>query len=156
MDGEATFTLTKSYDTRRHVREYDLYYTCIQIALADKPYNLVALQKLQSLFGGTIQHKEARKSRQFPQIFWRITNSAATRAAGMMLPYLVIKKENAELLVKFQSRLGFRPGPNKRMPQVEIDARNELVSRIRFLNLKGDKHPLYPQRLNEVAPALAG
>ncbi len=142
-DGEATFTLIKSYDANRHIREYDLYYTCIQIALAEKPQNLEALRILQELFGGTIQHRVARKSRQFPQYFWRISNSKASKACELLEPFLVIKREHAQLLVKFQGMLGFKPGPKKRMPESIIRERLVMVDRIRALNLRGDKHPLF-------------
>lgn len=75
---------------------------------AGQKNNDLPLLRLQALFGGRI----SRASEQaHATAYWNITSKAAGEVLQKMLPYLTVKKEQAELGIAFQNR---RLAPGKR------------------------------------------
>lgn len=60
------------------------------------------LEKLVAIFGGSIQAVPFRSERWRRQYVWRLTSPDSSLAA--MLPYLTVKKEQAELALEFAEK----------------------------------------------------
>jgi hypothetical protein len=70
---------------------------------AGQKYNEEPLMRLQALFGGTIVRPKG-KNRSYANAYWNLTSKRATDALKEMLPFLTVKREQAEVAIAFQSR----------------------------------------------------
>src|SRR5262252_6649280 len=61
--------------------------------------NDAPLERLLSLFGGSITQIQQGKA-----AYWGVTSKKAADAIREMLPYLTVKRKQAELALEFQSR----------------------------------------------------
>ncbi len=100
------------------------------------------------LFGGSI-HREyyvslngRRHLRKAPLYIWIASGPTAASALLRMLPFLRIKRRQAELVIQFQATRR-PPGGPVRLSDDVIAERDRLVDGIRSLNLvgKGKGHP---------------
>lgn len=139
IDGEGTMTI-KRYFRYKQVH-YVAYISCAQV---NKPHNMVALEKLRSLFkGGKIYtYSSKNKDDRIEVASWNITSKNAKECAEVLLPYLIIKGRQAELLIEFcnLTKKQFR------LTEEDHKIRGEFFDKMRKLNVKGK---LRLQRLNE-------
>lgn len=146
LDGEGTLTI-KRY---RRWKGLDFLYYIPQISCAqvNKPLNRVAIKKLKSLFGGYIYHYEVKlekRGNRLDVIQWGVTSLAARKCLPLILPFLVIKKPQAKLLLKFwEVHKGNRQG--HKLTSRDREIRKKFFDKMRTLNVKGK---LRLQRLNE-------
>lgn len=80
------------------------------------------LRELQRLYGGSIQHNGGGIEK------WVITTQQAAVALEHMLPYLRVKREQAEIALAFQSRR--RPRGRKDPGQDERDELDHFAIRL--------------------------
>jgi hypothetical protein len=90
------------------------------------------LVKLKYMFGGNLKRSpERRISARRPCFTWLITGKPCARVLGLIYPYLVIKKEQADIGIAYGSTIGYG-GP------ITADAnekRYELQGKIKGLKL---------------------
>lgn len=81
---------------------------------------------LKFSFGGSVCIKKKWLTNQKQQWVWDLSTKQASEFLKMILPYLKLKKPQAELAIKFQSRRKHRGNPNwkikgkRRMTDAEI------------------------------------
>jgi len=88
----------------------------IRVVLSDLPNNVVALRKLQRLFGGTIRERKKQKSWKpgaREQRVWGVFEKASIEAAKKLLPFLVIKRRTASVFLRI-ARLREKKNENLR------------------------------------------
>lgn len=137
LDGEGTFTISKAYRGTR----FD-YFVVIQCGMADCEENRIVLQKLKDEFGGYMKvypYKDKVRKKQRDLLFWRLTTRKARICAEKLLPYLIIKKKQAEIVIELAELQSMKRCKNrpKRLTDEQVEERNNLVKRVRLLNLRG-------------------
>jgi hypothetical protein len=93
FDGEGCIHIGKSIQ-----RQYENYQLVISVTQAERE----PLDKLQELFGGFIKSYQATRYTRKYHLHWGLSSIKATNALRAMLPYLTVKREQAELALKFQ------------------------------------------------------
>ena len=127
FDGEGSVLIT---------RDKHNYYTLqVQLVLTHKE----AIDKLAAMTGGFVcRPTRPSDPNRLPAWRWGLKSRKAAAFLEQVLPYLIVKRRQAELGLAFQSRCavgkhasrgGFRP-----LPQEEWDAREHLYWQIRVLN----------------------
>jgi len=120
FDGEGCITIVRA---GKGVR----YYLDINVAQADP----APLKIMQALFGGRLAtHGQARNR---PVYYWKASTQQAFRALNEMLPYLVVKREQAECAKAFNAT--FVSG--KRADSSVMEQREALCQRLAFLKHRG-------------------
>lgn len=118
IDGEGYIGLWKK-PTRSTVHAIQGYQPGIKIAMVGADELLYALQ---DEFGGYIEYRKSTKPNQRDSVCWTIRNKARTAEfIEYIMPHLVLKKKQAELLLEF-CRLGIlHPGfaPPERMARAD-------------------------------------
>lgn len=129
MDGEGCICVSNQYNRRRKVvsRSYNIY-----LAVGNTDVRLC--QWLETHFGGsttTVQPRCRGYKIQKLAFTWRLSGLAIDRVLQGMLPYLVIKQEQAEIAIAFRDTFKDRRRTNAtyRVPAEVMELR---------LKLKGD------------------
>lgn len=100
--------------------------------------------KLQVLFGGKIG--EARQTHTGETIYWWRVGSAAKvkEIVPQLLPYLVVKKREAEIILAFADTVRRRGRPNREVVHHtsldEVRVRRELIEELKGIRSGGDRH----------------
>lgn len=91
------------------------------------------LRYIQQIFGGRIANPkyEFTRKKQTPDL--RMEASKASFFLEMILPYLKVKRKQAELAIAFQ-KLIFPKGKCKKVDQYTWDKRKELHDAVKILN----------------------
>ena len=90
-----------------------------------------AVRKMQRILGGSVYPDTPPKKSNWNQGWrWMLSNKQAAEALELLLPYFVIKREQAELALEFRKY--------KRKPKQEInydheDRKEEIVSLLKWL-----------------------
>jgi LAGLIDADG-like domain len=120
IDGEGTVTLTRK-------RPNETPSPNVSVANASLPLLIWAKKKI----GGHISTKRKYKSHHRQTYVWCITHNKALRFLNEIKAFLIIKRPQAELILKDYKTLTMRTG--KYTPAM-LKAKMELVSKIRKLN----------------------
>ena len=133
MDGEGSITLHHN-NPRGLGRSSETWYPRLIVKMNDgKPLDL-----LRTLFGGTTDIVHDLRDGIFPSFTWEISSGRAASAAKQMLPFLRTKKRQAELIIRYQSRVDvgkrkiYRRG--NPMSVHEVEARRNLALELKRLN----------------------
>jgi len=96
---------------RRKDRNIKLYH---EVELAITNTNLEMLLWFKSEFDGTVtaEHPGRGHFGSKPIWYWKLTSAKATQFLKAILPYLIIKKLQAELAIEFQNRCIGKYGRN--------------------------------------------
>ena len=98
---------------------------------------------LQEVFGGSVGPVRDRFNQHYQ---WRVYGIAAANAAKLLLPYLILKAEQARILIAYQVTKGVQG----QAISFEISAiRQDLFERMKALN---KRRTLDAERLSEEAP----
>ena len=126
IDGEGTFTLTRRLKPRL---SYDLKISAGQTSIEP-------LEKLCSLFGGKSYMRRAPFGiHKKPMYGWQVCNKMAEKTARLLLPYLIVKKQRAILMLEYcDTKNKFKPGAGRPLPEFEKNKRNEMISTMHRLN----------------------
>ena len=100
-------------------------------------------------FGGklTLEKRLTQGGKEFYQ--WSIYGVSMVKALEAMLPYLIIKREEAKLVIALQQRIWKRSeriGDSKGVSQAELEAREKLYQQIRRLTGRTRQLPLPIQK----------
>jgi hypothetical protein len=118
------------------------------------PYHILTLQVDQvdprpllvliQLWGGSLVLQPRKTDRHAPIYHWTIGNKKAAKVCAEILPYLVNKREVAELGVRFGALVkdhgspGGRVGkPNVSLTPEELEERDEIAQAFKQLNRRG-------------------
>jgi hypothetical protein len=99
IDGEGTIGI---YGHRKNASKYK--YSDLVVQVANTKVELI--QWLQFKFGGKFCFFQPHRLRQSSFYNWRLYNKKAVEFIKLILPYLKIKRANAELAIEYQSRKG--------------------------------------------------
>jgi LAGLIDADG endonuclease len=138
LDGEGCFSITSCTNKRKlHLRP--VFSACITVSMV----RAEAITKLQQVVGGTL----GRTRDEYGAIYqWRAYGSKARAICEMLLPYLVLKRRQAELIVAFQATKG------QAWEKVSIESyakRAAMLTEITVLNRTRTKDA---ERASEEAP----
>lgn len=140
VDGEGCFFISKvpKKDGDGYISEH--YRGILKIDNTDKKL----LDWIDSVFSGTASARcRTTSSKQFERtIFtWTATGDRLLDLCEQILPYLIIKKENCENMIKFRKSYTGRLGSNKVSPE-SLAIRQECLETNRKLNSRWHLHPL--------------
>lgn len=139
VDGEGCITLSRAY--RKDMR--DDVWGIIQIALSDKKDNIEILSQFNLKFGGYLKKFTKRNKNQNDVIFWRLQSQKAANLARKLLPYLFLKRRQAEILIRYSElRDKHRKKRSLEFTEREMNERENLLKEIRILNKRGLQNPL--------------
>jgi hypothetical protein len=94
------------------------------------------LDTLVQRFGGSLRLN--RKSRTRPVWQWKLNGPAASNALRHMLPFLIVKRQQAELAIRFQSLVrGGKLGNLTPLTEAEKLERLDIIARLRELKHGG-------------------
>lgn len=106
-----------------------------QLHLIVSNTNKQVMDYLTSKLGGNLIIRKPYKKRQRSYYMWRIYSQKAGDLLEILLPYLIIKKEEALLAIEFQSTLNYEP---KKLSPETIIERDEIAEKLK--QLKGRIH----------------
>lgn len=118
FDGEGSISII--YYNKRNINEF---YILIQISNT----NLDILKEFQKRFSGKIYPLKIKSENHTQAYSWKITAIVASLFLKNMLPYLVIKKSQAELALKFQQRQFKGKFINNNEMDLRLKMRNEML-----------------------------
>ena len=105
IDGDGFITIQ-----RRNQKVKETVYTSLYLRVGACQAQQAPLQELQSLFGGSIRVKNSGPNREGynrkEQWIWTLSCNQAMEALVQLIPYLIHKKEVAQLAVEFQQTMG--------------------------------------------------
>mgnify|MGYP001574177268 CR=1 FL=1 len=113
FDGEGCIMIKRDYNNRQGKRQVTF---SLRLILTNN--HVGALEKFKLIAGniGSIR-QWSRDGRKNPTWDWRTASKQAETVLKLLLPYLVVKREQAELALlsrKYQQKVGaYRPNPNK-------------------------------------------
>jgi len=145
LDGEGCFTFFKDSKIKTSGAINSQYYAVIMTSQAIKPHCIETMNLFQDNFGGYLRIREQKeKHKNWKDVcVWRITSQKARKVCELLLPYLKIKKRQAEILIEYQKtaenqnwRIGL-PFDKKSLPIELIERREKMVTEIRELNMTG-------------------
>jgi hypothetical protein len=89
------------------------------------------LKRLQRLFSGYVVRATRRTSAGRIFFMWRLDSARALRRAlPKLLPHLVVKRAQAEIVLQLAQRIAPRPVGPKRLAQIEIETREGLARKL--------------------------
>jgi hypothetical protein len=90
----------------------------------------------KGLFGGSIGARGAKIPNAKPAYYWQATSQQALTALREMLPYLVVKRGQAELALQFGELIRPRGG-NVPLTEEEVNQRVIIMAELGRLNKRG-------------------
>ena len=136
IDGEGTIGITEigtrdgSKNTRRRRSPQHRIY--IAVAMTDAAIPLL----LSEMFGGTIHTYEYNPGRHRPQTRWYLTGPRAVLCMEALIPYLRLKKAQAEIAVRFQKQFVTPNRGKKNVVEDQLAARRQVVQEVQALNAR--------------------
>ena len=110
IDGEGTISIHKMIEAKAAIRGAR-HRALVEVTNT----NLASLQKLVSLFGGSIWQKHRQDEHHLTCYRWRVEGQTARKVILFALPYFIVKKKQAEITLKFCKTLRVI-GSNTRTP----------------------------------------
>ena len=133
IDGEGTVTFGKSYKKDLILDAFPL----IRVVQADKNNLTIApsLVILKDIFGGYIGRYKSKHPKRRNHSAWVISHKASTNCIKKLLPYLIEKREQAEILITYQDIINDHSWRNRtKVPTEEMKRRLKIVAKNRKLN----------------------
>lgn len=126
IDGEGCILLKKVKGGKNDLHTLDL-----EVSMTD--YH--AVKKLHEIFGiGSFRPSRRKKKQANHRQAWRwvCTSNDAMEVIELVLPYLIVKREQAELATKFSELKKKHPG-RKGLSQEEVNIREEMFLKMKEL-----------------------
>lgn len=127
FDGEGSVTIQKVIDKRRQTPHYSLN-------IMAQNTNEEVIRDIHAFFKvGCVQVYESKKGYK-TQWRWRVASQEARKVLEMLIPYLHVKREQAELAIYFQTHLmgkiGWKPTDD------QVKARQDVKVKMTELNAR--------------------
>lgn len=127
MDGEGTFGMYYNKPLNRHLLTVDIYNSSTKL-----------LSWLSENFPGNYREINAPSKKNHinwkPQYIWRSNNSQTLQFLRDILPFLIVKKKQCELAIKFRETFLKRECP---VSQITRDIRRSIYEEMKVLNQRG-------------------
>jgi len=96
---------------------------------------LAVVASLPALFGGECTPVRVSSDHKLPQLRWRAHSRQAALVLAAILPYLRVKRRQAEIAIEFQRRMDAgNYNSHRPIPAEEIAWRDEAGAKMRWLN----------------------
>lgn len=147
IDGEGYLGMSKNR-TKKQRQKSPKYQT--EICVVNTNYALI--EWLQIRIGGLINTRKKYDEAWKVAYRWRIQESNHSEFLQAIYPYLVIKRQQAQLIIEYWIKKvkQYREGRRWEMSNDELNMRESYFQKLKDLNAKGNKER--PQRLNESTP----
>jgi hypothetical protein len=135
IDGKGTFKIIKRRPNRKTREKTPKYIPYLAVANT----NEAIIKLLKKEFGcGTIWHKKPFKPNHKPAFAWYVCDRKCVEIVEKLYPYLIVKKPQAELILKFYNDVGQRMsfGPVC-TPNHIIEKREYYYNQMKILNKRG-------------------
>jgi len=140
VDGEGCFFMCKLPKKEGDGYTTEHYRGLLKIDNTD----IRLLDWIDNTFSGTSSARcRSTSSRKFErEVFtWNATGDRLLDLCEQILPYLIIKKEQCEIMIRFRKTYTAKLGSNK-LSKETIEARQTCLEEIRKLNSRWHLHPL--------------
>ena len=138
IDGEGCITIS-----RIRYKAKDRWYYKAHISCGQTIKGRVAIEKLRTLFGGYV-YEYHQVGNKLPTLTWSVRSKAAREVAEKLIPYLVLKKPQAQLMLQLLTRNERKL--NHELTDEELNDRRVIYEQMRNLNAIGLE---YQKRLSE-------
>ena len=129
IDGDGFITI-QNRSQMVNGKKYTGYYVRLGCCQASE----VPLKELQRLFGGIIRKKNAGPNKENynrkTQYIWCLSTKQACDVIEQLYPYLIHKKEVAQIALEFQKTMG----TTSKLSEETKTYREQLKTKIQFLN----------------------
>lgn len=125
FDGEGCVNVTEVKP--RPGKYAPTFQTLAQVSMTDRK----PLDFLVNSFGGSIRLSNKKEAR--PIYVWRVYHKTAKKFLEAIVPYLIVKRPQAELLIKLEDGVLGR-GIQKKLDDEEIDRRRRIKDKVCALN----------------------
>jgi len=160
IDGEGSFSITKTYSKQikpysKKVKEEDkvtVRYVCYKLDVSVTNTNKEVMDWIAFTFGGKVYSggNANRNPKYKPRHTWHVSNREACRALiTSILPYLIVKKEQAKVALEFIDTYRNSIG-NLTDPVVVLEKEN---LRIKMRTLNGTLHRDFISERDHTKPA---
>lgn len=129
IDGEGSLAI-EIQNVNATCRKTDYY--SIRLVVVNTSTRLMDF--LTTNFGGTVFYRRKIINRK-PCFTWALLSQRAAELLSECLPYMIIKKDRAEILIEFTKT---KEGKGYRVTQEVQDARRTLYAKMKELNKLGD------------------
>ena len=131
FDGEGCIDVQRMYPKEGQGR----LYVRPRIRVAQTASCRVVLDELQKQFGGYISHRTHGRGNERDSVSWEFLDREGMQVMlGIMLPHLVIKREQAKLTLWWLQNASGRYGANGRRPRLE-EARRVFMEELKAMKL---------------------
>lgn len=129
IDGEGTIYIS----TRKTKLGYISYYPRFQAVNTNKE----VMEWILKTFGGLLYTKDrsSYNKKWRVQYEWYTTRALIDELLPLILPYLIVKRPQAELMLKF--RATFKRRSIQKIPEDILNIREQCLHDMRVLNLRG-------------------
>lgn len=136
MDGEGTFYIGNYSGNRKNGDKH--YQTLIAVATTDKPL----MDWLFNTFGGGFREytpKQMAKNSRKQVYRWQATSNRMLHICELILPYLVIKKRQAEIMIEIRQTFNDEHNIKGRqhvqnLPKGILELRQQLMNELKLLH----------------------
>ncbi len=125
IDGEGSIQIRNKKNRHQH-----------SVRMEVKNTNLDVLMYLKNLFGGSIQCRIYQNKNHKQAYSWTLSNLSAVNFLKSILPFLRIKKSQAELAIEFQSTVIGRG--RRKIPENIFKIRDDMFLQMKELNRRGN------------------
>jgi hypothetical protein len=130
FDGEGSISI---YAAGAGVRHRPSPYYCLQITITNSHEGVLRAVR-ESLGCGVIVAVKGGKASRRLCFGWVVSSKAAGRVLALLLPYLVIKRQRAELAIRFQGTMQNGHVGRKRLPESLLEQRAKMRAEMFVLN----------------------
>ena len=136
FDGEGHICISYTSGNPKSLKsKYPRYSMKVQVGQASRG----PVEWLQRIFGGTAVKKKMYKSSYndryiYPRWDWTLSTNQAADFLRQIIPYLTLKKEEAEIALSFQNSMMITG--RAKLPQNIIDFRKKCFEEIRYVRKK--------------------
>ena len=115
-------------------RRSPMFRCCVEVIMVDPRIPMWLCER----FGGSVRSYASRKPGHRGTHKWTLQHRQAEAFCRLIAPYLMLKREQAEIIVSYYSdpRFSFTRR-SKGIPAEEVEARMEYVARSKSLNRRG-------------------
>lgn len=103
LDGEGYIGVTRNFNKRNGRMYYRIDLNAAQVHLAP-------MELLKSMFGGRVNFHQNKHQGYW---YWRVYGEEARQAIVLLLPYLVVKRKQADMAMQFDAVSQNKPGGRK-------------------------------------------
>lgn len=130
LDGEGCFLAWRKPHERRDGTVVDLWtprVSASQVVAAP-------LERIQAMFGGVVSERRARTVSGRRSFEWRLTGATPLCAAlPVLIPYLMVKREQAEVVLRLAQRVVPQTARRPRLDDAEVAVRAGFAGELTHL-----------------------